>query len=199
MSRRRAAPWLLLSAAIVAGGVGLVAGMALFGPGALLNSPPGRWLASLAPRPKDPPGLYVADIGEKSPPLSLPDLQGSLHALPPPGRPVLVNYWASWCGPCREEMPLLASYSRAQSAVEVVGIALDTAEDASAYLAGQPVPFRILLESPGDRDSSVQLGNRRGVLPYSVLIAADGRVLDRRFGAFKDADDLADWAGAASQ
>lgn len=190
--------WLLALAALLAGGIGLITA-AVFGAGRLQDSPLGRQLGALvsdilAVGPADPPGLYIADPGEAAPRLNLPRLDGRLHPLPIAGRPVLINYWASWCGPCREEMPLLAAFSRDQGAIEVVGVALDTAEDAGDFLAEHPVPFSILVEAPGQRDSSVQLGNRRGLLPYSVLVGADGRVLARRTGAFDDAEDLRDWA-----
>jgi len=194
MSQRPQHIWLMLAAAVLAGVLGLVASVAINGPGAMLNSPIGRPLAKLFPGPPEPPGLQIADIGEASPSFTLPALDGSRRTIPTTGKPLLINYWASWCGPCREEMPLLAAYSRQPDAIEVIGIALDTAEDATAFLATNPVPFTILIEAPGARDSSVQLGNRSGVLPYSVLIGADGRVLQRRYGAFHDDSDLRRWA-----
>ena len=197
MSPRLQSFWLVLSVAVLAGALGVVASVAVNGPGALLNSALGRQLAALLPGPTDPPGLAIADIGETSPRFTLAGLDGKPRTIPTPGKPVIINYWASWCPPCREEMPLLADYSRQPGAIEVVGIALDTAPDASAFLTAHPVPFAILVEAPGERDSSVQLGNRRGVLPFSVLIGADGRVLQRRFGAFHSTTDLQEWSMTA--
>ena len=54
-------------------------------------------------------------------------------------------------------------------------------------------PLPVLLEAPGPGDSSVRLGNRAGVLPFSVLIGADGRLRKQRIGAFADAEDLRNW------
>jgi len=65
---------------------------------------------------------------------------------------------------------------------------------ARACLAGVQVPFGGVREATGAQDSSVRLGNKLGVLPYSVLVAADGKLVRQRFGAFKGPEDLRDWA-----
>jgi thiol-disulfide isomerase/thioredoxin len=189
---------LILGAALLAGGLGLLASVAMYGPGPLMRSPLGQALLQQWLRAPDPPGLHVVGVGDRVGPLRWPDLQGRRHDFPQPGQVLLINYWASWCGPCRQEMPLLAEYSRRGRTgdARVIGVALDTAEAAGEFLRAQPQPFTTLLEAPGERDSSTALGNRRGILPFSVLIGADGRLLKRRFGAFEDADELAQWADA---
>ena len=129
-------------------------------------------------------------------PMTLPDRQGRPVTLPTPGRALLLNYWASWCEPCRRELPLLGGFAHRHWAngPQVVGIALDEAGPVTAFLARTPVDYPILLEARGPNDSSVRLGDDRGMLPYSVLVAADGRVLARRLGPFRDAADLEAWA-----
>ena len=150
--------------------------------------------------PPPPAGLVVVAAGEVVPDLRLPDLRtGTPRPLVEPGRPRLLNYWASWCAPCREEMPLLDAFAASQGVdgVEVVGIALDSPEDAGRFLAEVPVAFPLLVETPGPADSSVVLGNRRGVLPFTALVDADGRLLATHYGPFPDAAAIADWVSNA--
>lgn len=123
------------------------------------------------------------------PELSLPDLEGKPIPLPGryTGRPLLINFWASWCGPCIKEMPELERFAQRQSTngTQVVGIALDQADAVRTFLQRTPVTYPILLDVAGPRDSGVQMGNAKGVLPYSVLVGADGRVVKQKLGPFQ--------------
>ncbi|RRN59280.1 TlpA family protein disulfide reductase [Pseudoxanthomonas sp. SGNA-20] len=117
------------------------------------------------------------------------------------GQPVLLNYWATWCAPCLREMPELDAFAAAQAgkrAVQVVGIALDEPASVQAYLARRPVRYPVLVEAVdyGQAGSSARYGNRLGVLPYSVLLDAQGRVLRSKAGPLTAAE-LAAWTAAA--
>ncbi|KPN17643.1 thioredoxin [Xanthomonas sp. Mitacek01] len=102
------------------------------------------------------------------------------------GQRVLVNIWASWCGPCIEEMPELDRFAGEQgdNGVQVLGIALDDAQAVRDFLQRIPVDYAIALDAPGPADAGVRLGNPRGVLPYTVLLSPDGRLLKQRIGPF---------------
>ena len=177
--------------------VGLCASLLVYGPGPLLDSEIGqRVVQEMIDTPPAPEGLIVAERGDPAPALNFVDRDGKPRTLSEfHGKPLLINFWASWCGPCVDEMPLLDRFAAEQGAngVQVLGIALDDAEAVEIFLEEFPVGFTIVLDDPGPRDSSVQLGNRRSVLPYSVLLDAQGRVRKQKIGAF-DEDGLVDWA-----
>ena len=135
------------------------------------------------------------EVGTPVAAFSLPDVSDRPMRLPTPGRPVLINYWASWCGPCLREMPVLGAFAQRNgvNGTQVVGIALDEPRASRAWIASNPQPYPLLLETPSASDSSVTLGNAKGLLPYSVLVGADGRVLATRTGPFTDLADLEEW------
>ena len=159
----------------------------------------GWWLGQrvmLPPEQPPPAGLVVVEPGQPLPPMALPYLAGGgERRLDGPGRPRLINYWASWCGPCRKEMPVLDAYAAEQggNGVQVIGVALDSADEARAFLRQVPVGFRLALETPGPGDSSVRLGNARGILPYTVLVDAEGRLAKTHYGAFPDVEAVRAW------
>ena len=181
----------ILLVAAIAGALGVVAGLVVNGPGPLLRTEVGqRALQSAmeATAPKPPADLPVARRGEVIPTIRLPALDGTTVALPAhAGRPILVNLWASWCGPCIEEMPELDRFAASQGAngTQVVGIALDDKAAVEAFLKRVPVRYTILLDEAGPRDAGVQLGNPKGVLPYTALISADGRLIRQKIGPFQ--------------
>lgn len=130
-------------------------------------------------------------VGQALPALSLPDLAGKPHALSDyRGHRVLLNFWASWCGPCLDEMPALnrahAKFAAATTAGPgsiVIGIAMDDPRLASAFVAAHPLQYPILLGSLDVPSTSQQFGDVTGVLPYSVLVDTNGTVLATRVGA----------------
>ncbi|RZZ84983.1 TlpA family protein disulfide reductase [Pseudoxanthomonas winnipegensis] len=143
----------------------------------------------------------MAAVGEGMPALVLPDPHGKSVDLAQlaGGRPLLINAWASWCAPCVKEMPELDRFAAAQGArgVQVVGLALDSAQNVQQFLQRVPVRYALVLDTPGPADASVRLGNRAGVLPYSVLVGADGRILRQKVGPFADGE-IERWIGAAA-
>lgn len=149
-------------------------------------------------KPGLPPetGATALEAGAERPSLALPDLDARPRDLAEwDGKLVLLNFWASWCGPCREEMPLLDRTQEryASRGLQVIGVAIDDRASVQGFLAEHPVAYPILLDEPGvGPDSSQRFGDNRGALPYSVLIGPDRRVLARRFGGFSEAS-LEEW------
>lgn len=170
----------------------------LIGAFAVASAALGVWLRGEfdeARTPLPPAGLKVVALGESAEPLLGTTLDGANQPLPGEGRWRLINFWASWCPPCVEEMPVLDAYHRAQGAdgVQVIGIALEDAADARAFLDRVPVGFPIFAEPNSRTDSSVRLGNARGVLPYTVLIDPQGRLVAQHLSPFPDEAALAEW------
>jgi thiol-disulfide isomerase/thioredoxin len=106
------------------------------------------------------------------------------------GRPILVNFWATWCAPCREELPLLDAARREHGAksFEVVGIAVDNAANVRDFLQATKVSYPILVADAAAIDLMRRLGNRSAGLPYSVALDASGRVRQRKLGAYSAAE-----------
>lgn len=146
------------------------------------------------------PALADAVTGLHSQGFAIHDLQGGARDLSElRGRPVLINYWASWCGPCVKEMPELDHFwqARQRHGVQVLGIANDEQAAVSAFLQRVPVSFPIWVEPlPDSASSSASLFEQTGgALPFSVLLDAQGRVVRSKLGAVTSAE-LAEWTKA---
>jgi thiol-disulfide isomerase/thioredoxin len=111
------------------------------------------------------------------------------------GRPLLVNFWASWCPPCVKEMPLLDAFAREHAAigVQVLGLAVDAPTPVRAFLERHPVGFPVVLAGMEGADWGRRLGNEGGQLPYTVLLDAQGRMIRRHLGLLDQAR-LREWA-----
>jgi thiol-disulfide isomerase/thioredoxin len=114
------------------------------------------------------------------------------------GRPVVLNFWATWCPPCVEEMPELDRFYRAWQARgwQVVGLAIDNAAAVRRFLDKQPVSFAIGLAGLDGSTLARSLGNAQGGLPYTVVLASDGTIRQRKAGQ-THFEELQGWAEAA--
>jgi thiol-disulfide isomerase/thioredoxin len=187
-------PLKLLALALLAALLGLAAGIFVAGPGILLRTDLGQALFERFVPPKYPGPGGAATIGDTVRPFTVTDFQGTPRTLPSPDRWQIINYWASWCGPCRVEMPWLdALHAHNQGRFEVIGIALEARESAQTLLSDIPVRFAQHYEPAGTADSSVLLGNAWGVLPFTVLIDPQGRLVKRHIGVFADEAQLREW------
>ena len=114
------------------------------------------------------------------------------------GRPLLLNFWATWCAPCVTELPLLDRFEREQRGRgwQVVGLAVDNREPVIEFLAKSQVGFALGLAGMGGVELSRTMGNAVGALPFSVVFDRQGRVMDRRLGIVR-AEDLRRWVEKA--
>ncbi len=133
----------------------------------------GEWLL-------DEPGQLAADALFAT---ALVDLDHR-DARPPRGRPLIVNFWARWCGPCKVEIPELVALHARQSGVEVIGIALENEGTAVRDFAkAYDMEYALLLARNGvGLDLMRALGNPQAGLPFTVAIDRRGAVVARRLG-----------------
>lgn len=187
-------PLKIVLVAAGAGALGVLAGIFATGPGPLLDSEFGQRVLNdaLTATADAPDGVRVARRGEPLPAVQVDGLEGGGFILPGDfaGRPLLVNVWASWCGPCIKEMPELDRFAGDQGddGVQVLGLALDDRQAVLEFLQRIPVRYAQAIDVPGPADAGVQLGNPKGVLPYSILVSADGRLLKQKIGPFEDGE-----------
>lgn len=127
---------------------------------------------------------------------AFPGVKGETLAMSPlRGRPLLVNFWATWCPPCVDELPLINRFHREQASRgwQVLGLAVDQAAPVARFLSHTPLDFPVALAGFAGTELSRSLGNVSGALPFSVVFGADGSVLHRKLGKVSP-EELALWA-----
>ena len=110
------------------------------------------------------------------------------------GKLTLVNFWASWCTPCRKEMPMFEAMTRREKAkgFQVIGIAIDTPDKAQAILDSMDISYPILYAQNAGMQLMDVTGNPLGLLPYSLLLDQEGQVLEQVLGPIHE-NDIANW------
>ena len=114
------------------------------------------------------------DLHADAPAISVPDLEGGPVELAElAGSPVVLNFWASWCGPCRQEIPEFTAFAKEHPQVQVIGVAVDSGNAAAVEQAAKSfgITYRVAV---GDSAIMQRYGVRS--LPTTVIIGADGKV-----------------------
>ena len=122
--------------------------------------------------------------------LVLPDLDGHQQALSQwRGKVMIVNFWATWCAPCREEMPqFVATQTReAANGVQFIGIAVDQVDKVQEFVKEIRLNYPTLIGGFGAIELSKQLGNDLAALPYTIVLDRGGRVVHTQLGPLKPA------------
>ncbi len=110
------------------------------------------------------------------------------------GRPLLVNFWATWCPPCIEELPLIDAFyqENKRKSWQVLGLAVDQPSSVRAWLQKKPLSFPVAMAGFKGAELSKSLGNLSGGLPFTVVFGASGELLHRKSGKVSP-EDLAQW------
>ncbi len=135
----------------------------------------------LAPEPLPPPAPTArpAVIPERRPDITLADRDGKPRALAEwDGKALVINFWATWCAPCRREIPMLNELARDQRAqgVEVIGIAVDFREDVLKYLQKMPIDYTVLIGEQEGLDAARAFGVETLGLPFTAFTDRTGRI-----------------------
>jgi len=138
--------------------------------------------------PSDDAAPHAQPIADSLPDIAFQDQRGITRRLSDwKGRPLLVNFWAPWCGPCREEIPFLERLSRQSAAAEglqVIGVAVDSRKAVLDYAHRVGIQYPLLIgEQPGLQ--AVQQLGMEAVFPFSVFVDARGRIVTLKIGRLR--------------
>lgn len=146
---------------------------------------------TVTPPSEAAPAAVAADAPARLLALTLPDLDGKPQPLSQwKGKVLVVNYWATWCPPCKEEMPEFSRISSkyASNGVQFAGISLDTPDKIMDFLKETPVSYPLLVGTLDDLELSSDLGNRAKALPFTVVLRRDGSIERTKLGKFATPD-----------
>ncbi len=103
-------------------------------------------------------------------------------------RLLVINFWATWCTPCKEEMPMFAKMQGkyGKDGLQIVGIAVDSRENVVKFIQNSPVGYPLLPDEARAIEFSKRLGNRLGLLPFTVAFRPGGELIFSRMGLIKE-------------
>ncbi|GAA4023741.1 TlpA disulfide reductase family protein [Actimicrobium antarcticum] len=151
---------------------------------ALLFAAGGAWFGLHRLAPTAPAAVAVTTLFGQS----LPDMKEQPQALAQwRGKLLLVNFWATWCAPCVEEMPELSALQSdaGNNGLQIIGIGIDSPANLREFSIKHPVSYPLYAGGMGGSELTRQFGNQAGGLPFSVLISADGQVRKTYLGRLK--------------
>ncbi len=187
-ARKLARGVLATALVLAAAAVGFALGTARQRPPANLVAPAAR-TASAAPGPSAArAGATRQPIPETLPSIAFRDRRGTLRRLSDwRGHPLLVNFWAPWCSPCRAEIPLLEQLSRSRpQGLEVIGVAVDSRPAVLRYAQHAGIRYPVLIGlGPGMR--AIRALGMVAVFPFSVFVDARGRIVAFKIGRLRAA------------
>lgn len=137
-----------------------------------------------------PGSTEVAQVGGPAPDFTVEVFQGDSFTLSEVAKPVVLNFWASWCGPCRTEIPAISAFAEANPDVQVIGVAVEDVEQSARDFAAEiEASYPLALGTDGIEDAYPRIG-----LPATYIIDEDG-VVTEVFNGIVDEELLAELLG----
>lgn len=132
----------------------------------------------------------LADI---LPEFRLDDLAGKPESISNfSGKPMLINFWATWCGPCRKEIPMLKKYQSQHSAVQVLGIAIDSEPAVESFAKKMKFNYPVLVGQADAMEAAASMGIDIIAFPFTVFVGPGGHILGMHTGELHP-EHLANW------
>lgn len=152
-----------------------VAGALVFVTGVVGGNALYKWISSHSE------GNVVAQqmVSKTRPDFSLPDTEGNVHNISEwDGKVTIVNFWATWCPPCRREIPALIELQETYESrgLQIVGVAIDTMDKVTDYMDTMGINYTNLIGEEDALKITKDYGNRFGALPYSAVIDREGKI-----------------------
>ncbi|PKM13510.1 MAG: redoxin [Gammaproteobacteria bacterium HGW-Gammaproteobacteria-3] len=119
------------------------------------------------------------------PEFNLPDLQGSNHSLADwKGKVIIINFWATWCPPCRKEIPEFIALQKqyGDKGLQFIGIALEEKQPVAEFIHSITINYPILVAGDSGIELARQMGNVIGAVPFSVVLDRQGRIVHSQPG-----------------
>ena len=151
----------------------------IFGIAAVVAMLSGFWLQQEMhlTKPQSPPAAQLH--------FSFPDTKGQMQAVEQwQGKVLVINFWATWCGPCLKEIPEFIQWQKAYQSqnLQFVGIAIDDQQSVTEYLKTIPINYPILIAGDAGSQLSHQLGNLINAVPFTLIVNEQGKIVHRQFG-----------------
>jgi peroxiredoxin len=135
-----------------------------------------------------PPAVSQKAVPTEMVEFSLPDTEGKIHNINEwRGKIVVLNFWATWCPPCRAEVPLFVNTQEKfrKDGLVIVGVAIDKKQDVANFIDSYFINYPVLVSDQDNTELMARYGNRISTLPYSVVMDRDGKIIETHAGAYK--------------
>lgn len=146
------------------------------------DEPAASTSAPVAALPPSPPTTVIP---ERRPDVTLADRDGKSRSLSEwDGKPQVINFWATWCAPCRREIPMLNALAKDGTwpDIALIGIAIDFREDVLRYLQTTPIDYTVLIGEQDGLDAARAFGVESLGLPFTAFVDASGRIVTIHVG-----------------